>query len=197
MKFTDRTAADPVALTATFDDSETELAAALTLLADQLRLVVPTYLGLSVIVTTADSHTELAAPDHVGSTGDIRSSMSIPASQVLAGQNSRDGTITLIVYAGAAGALVDLAADLAWLTSRPMTEFALDHHLAGPSTLENDAITEFLVNQAIGVLLGRGKTPQQAIATLDAMAARDRVHRRTAASALLDDLAQREPEGHS
>jgi hypothetical protein len=37
--------------------------------------------------------------------------------------------VEVILYTGRAGAFVDLAADLAWLTGRGMTDVPLDQHL--------------------------------------------------------------------
>ena len=48
--------------------------------------------------------------------------------------------MAIILYAGSPGTFVDLAADLAWLTARPLTDFVLDQHLTvpdGPDTALN------------------------------------------------------------
>ena len=56
----------------------------------------------------------------------------------------------------APGTFVDLAADLAWLTARPLSDLVLDRHLPPPA--ERGAATSLfeasVINQAIGALIG-------------------------------------------
>ncbi len=72
--------------------------------------------------------------------------------------------VVLVLYAGSPGTFVDLAADLAWLTARPLSDFVLDQHLPAPA--ERSAATSLfeasVINQAIGALIGQGYTPEQA-----------------------------------
>ena len=72
--------------------------------------------------------------------------------------------VVVVFYAGSSGTFVDLAADLAWLTARPLTDFALDQHLPGPA--EQACATNFfemsITNQAIGALIDQGYPPEQA-----------------------------------
>jgi hypothetical protein len=65
---------------------------------------------------------------------------------------------------GRPGAFVDLAADLAWLTARPPSDFVLDQHLPGPAGMGTAAnlFEASVFNQAIGALGGQGHTLQQA-----------------------------------
>jgi hypothetical protein len=98
--------------------------------------------------------------------------------------------VTLILYAAAPGTFVDLAADLAWLTAQTLTEFAFDEHLTlpdGPDTAAQlQAACE--INQAIGVLIGRGHTPEHADRQLDIRAADDRTDRHRAAQRILGEI---------
>jgi hypothetical protein len=84
---------------------------------------------------------------------------------------------------------------LAWLTGRPPGEFALDQHLSVPAG--SDAGTSLraasVINQAIGVLIGRGYTPRQAHSKLDNQAAGARTNRHTAAQVILDSLTAAGP----
>jgi len=69
--------------------------------------------------------------------GDICTSLHVPLPGIGAGHEP--ATVAVILYAGTPGTLVDLAADLAWLTGRPPTDFMLDKHLtvpAGPDTTD-------------------------------------------------------------
>ncbi|WP_167104615.1 ANTAR domain-containing protein [Mycobacterium sp. DL592] len=70
----------------------------------------------------------------------------------------------LILYSGLPGAFVDLAADLAWLTARPPSDFAFDQNLRIPadSRIGTPLTAASVINQAIGILIGRGHTPEQA-----------------------------------
>ncbi len=72
--------------------------------------------------------------------------------------------VIVVLYAGSPGTFVDLAADLAWLTDRPFSDFVLDQHL--PVPVERCSTTSLfevsVINQAIGALIGQGYTPEQA-----------------------------------
>ena len=65
---------------------------------------------------------------------------------------------------GRPGTFLDLAADLAWLTARPLSDFILDQHLPGPA--ERGSATSLseasIINQAVGALIGQGCTPERA-----------------------------------
>ena len=104
-------------------------------------------------------------------------------------------SVALIFYARTPGTFVDLAADLAWLTGRPPSDFALDQHLSVPAG--SDAGTSLraasVINQAIGVLIGRGYTPRQAHSKLDTQADRAGTDRYTAAQFILDTLTAEDP----
>jgi hypothetical protein len=98
------------------------------------------------------------------------------------------------------GAFVDLATDLSWLTGDGLNRgpggFVLDedltpHDPAAPSGLKALSIIE----QAIGLLIGRGNTPEQALQHLDLLAADTRVDRLAAAGAILAELDTTSPTG--
>lgn len=79
----------------------------------------------------------------------------------------------VILYAATPGAFVDLAADLSWLAGLELDEFALDQHLNLPVDPETAGVGQAasLINQAIGVLVARGRTLGAASDELDARAA--------------------------
>ena len=60
-----------------------------------------------------------------------------------------------------------------WLTGRALSDFALDRHLSLPADpyRAGGLQSASLINQAIGVLIGRGYTPEQAEFEIDARAA--------------------------
>lgn len=191
------------ALTATFDDPDIDLARTLKALTDQVDLAVPSFLGVSVHVTTGGARIDLASMDTIPASG-IGSSLTIPAQSPSNGNAhpaDASSRIELILYAAAPGALVDLAADLGFLMSLPLSAFALDQHLDGPEPTGSamDAIS--LVDQAIGVLLGLGRTPEQAENDIADQASAG-VSREAVAAAILADrvppAAGPDPEiGHS
>jgi len=115
------------------------------MLAEQVRLAAPSFLGISVLVAGAGPGLQVDVMEEVlgdvmagvGSVGRTQSPLFIPTSEAIAGVSHGDGpttwpSIALVLYAAVPGALVDLATDLAWLTSLPLADFVLDHHLRGP-----------------------------------------------------------------
>jgi hypothetical protein len=111
------------------------------------------------------------------------------------GEGWASPSVALILYAETPGTFVDLAADLAWLTRRPPGDFALDQHLTVPggSNGGTSLRAASVINQAIGVVIGRGYTPRQAHSELDNQAARARTDRHTAAQVILDSLTAADP----
>ncbi len=188
MKIPSRAAASLAELTETFDDPDIDIGRSLGRFADQVRSAVPSYLGVSVEMMTADTQRSVDAMEDSFVPGTIRSSVKIPTSTALGAGPERAGgaqRIALILYAASPGALIDLAADLAWLTSLPLSDFALDQHLTGPESLSGSAAATSVVNQAIGVLLARGRTPEEAEADIDGRAVRTGLTRQVVATAIL------------
>jgi len=134
-----------------------------------------------------DDHTAVTGSSTVGASllvPDLRLSPSLgPGEAPLTADR-----VTLVLYAGRAGAFVDLAADLALLTGTDLGDVVLDRHLTPPPNGGPVLERESIINQAIGVLIGRGRTPQQAWAHLDTRATLDGTNRWTASARLLDDL---------
>ena len=155
-------AADLGILTAARDEPGADVLHGLHQLAIDAQAAVPTYLGLSVTVDRNDppfTFTTIAD----GAADNVRTSlrMTLPAH---VGYGRASPSVALILYAETPGIFVDLTADLAWLTGRPPSDFALDQAPERPC--RPDAATYLrtasVINQAIGVLIGRGDTPRQA-----------------------------------
>ena len=187
MKITAATAAALALLTEALDEHGTDIAHSLHRLTLDAATAVPSYLGLSVVVSQNNPPLTVTTLADEAVAGDICTSlhMLVPGT----GNGHDPVSVALILYAGAPGAFVDLAADLAWLTGRPLTEVTLDEHLvpAGPDTTDQlQAMSH--INQAIGVLIGRGYTPQQAHWKLDTQAANNRTDRYTAARLIFDKI---------
>lgn len=185
MTITAAMAASLEILTAALDDPATDIARSLRLLALDAEAAVPTYLGLSIAVPQSDPPLTVTSLADGAATGDIRTSLrfSLPGGT----DPPNTSEVVIMLYAGAPGTFVDLAADLAWLTGRPPADFTLDQHLTpAPAPLPDGTLPAAAdVNQAVGVLLGRGYTPQQALWQLDAQAAREGTDRYSAAQELL------------
>lgn len=188
MRFTATLAAELAALSAALDEPGCDIEQGLRQLAAAAAAAVPSYLGLSVVVTRHDPAFTITLLDDPGTGGDIGASI------LLSWSNTADGddvaAVAFVLYARSPGAFVDLAADAAWLTAGPSTEFVLDEHLGVPA--EPDTATPIAdasaVNQAIGVLIGRGYSPEQAHLELDARAAHSGTDRVGAAHLILDRL---------
>ncbi len=171
-------------LTAALDVPEIDVAAEVIALAAQARTVVQSHLGLTITIV-GDPPATLTTLQN-GQQTDIRASLRIP---LLA--RGIDGVgVDLILYAGQPGAFVDLAADLAWMTGCEPAEFDIDEHLHPPvpSGRAETLRATSLVNQAVGVLIGRGSTPAAAIRELDSYAASNAIARVDAASHMLAEV---------
>jgi hypothetical protein len=163
-------AADLATLSEALDETDADITEALRALVADVKLAVRSYLGLTVTSGDATFPLALTAMEDSALPVDVVSSLMMPLYDDFDDASSR---LVVILYAGRPGAFVDLAADLSWLTRRRLADFALDQHLnlpAEPATA-SDVRAASLVNQAIGVLLGHGFTPEQAAAEIDARAA--------------------------
>jgi len=186
-------AADLGILSAALDEPGADVLHSLHRLGVNAQAAVPTYLGLSATVGGSDPpFTFTTFAD--GAADKVRTSlrMTLPAH---VGDGRAAPSVALILYAEAPGTFVDLAADLAWLTGRPPSDFALDQHLSVPAC--SDAATYLrttsVINQAIGVLIGRSYTPRQAHSKLDTQADGAGNDRYATAQFILDTLTAADP----
>jgi hypothetical protein len=193
MKVSVALSADLGILTAALYEAGADVLHSLRHLEAAAQAAVPTYLGLSVIVDGSDPPFTFSTIED-GAADNVRTSLrlTLPAG---VGDGRAAPLVALLFYAATPGTFVDLAADLAWLTGRPPSEFALDQHVSVPAG--SDAATHLrttsVVNQAIGVLIGRGYTPRQAHSKLDTQADGARTDRYTAAQFILDALTAADP----
>ncbi len=161
MKVTAALAADLDILTAALDEPGAVVAHSLRQLAADATAAVPTFLGLSVSVARCDPPFTFTAFVEAAGAGDVRTSLRLALS---GGDDVGLLAVVLVLYAGRPGAFVDLTADLAWLTAQPPSDFVLDQHL--PTLADRCSTTGLfevsVINQAIGVLIGQGCTPEQA-----------------------------------
>ena len=170
MEITATLAADLAILSEALDDPDADIAEALRRLAADARSAVGSYLGLAVMSGSATFPLTLIAMEESAHPDDVVSSLMIPLADE--GGDGAGESLVVILYAARPGAFVDLAADLCWLTGRRLGDFTLDRHLRLPAESKSGSTVRAssLVNQAIGVLLGRGYTLPQAELELDARA---------------------------
>lgn len=162
MKITAALAADLGILTAALDEPGTDIAHSMGQLMADAAAAIPTFLGLSVTVDSGDPpFTFTTLVERLG-TGDGCTSLRL----ALPGGDDAGllPVVVLVFYAGSPGTFVDLAADLAWLTARPLSDFVLDRHLPAPAErrVATSLFEASVINQAIGALIGQGYTPEQA-----------------------------------
>ncbi len=181
-------AEDLALLTEALDADGVDLASTLSLLASAVAYSVPSYLGLSVWVSPADEPVEITTLAGEAARARIRTSLRMPFSD---DPWQSAPSVMIVLYAGLPGAFGDLAADLAWLTRRDLGEIGLDVDL-GDDVRTSRAISlraRSAIDQAMGVLVGRGRTPGAARLELDALAERARTDTHAAALALLGAMA--------
>jgi hypothetical protein len=186
-------AADLAVLSEALDDSDADLVEELRQLVADVKLAVRSYLGLTVIASNSTFPLSLTAMEDFAHPDDVMTSLMIPLSDHDGG--AAGSGVVLILYAARGGAFVDLAADLSWLTGRHLSDFALDQHLSLPVEMGLDGVLgSSLVNQAIGVLIGRGYTPEQAELEIDTRAAASGHTHMEAATIILADLHRGGPD---
>jgi hypothetical protein len=146
-------------------DREDDFAAALTQVGTDLARVVPSLLAVSLTLGRLGSDVAVTALAPRAESSRVAASLAIP----LTAGELRDA---LLLQAGDPGAFLVLAEDLAYAggASHPPPE--LDRHLTWPTTsswrsLESVLAELRVVNQAIGVLVDRGLTLDDAVGELE------------------------------
>ena len=172
-------AADLALLTQALDDSGIDLEAGLRAFTADVKVAVASFTGMTMTIAF-DGH-DVSFTVHDDATIQPATSLLIPLATV----TPTDPASTLLLYAATPGAFVDLAADLIYALRIEPTALVLDGHFdprAGSGGItgldEHSAI-----NQAIGVLIGRGHTPESAQHELQRLATLDHDNLRVAAEA--------------
>lgn len=188
MPITPDLAVDLALLTQALDRPEADMVETVHQFAVDARLAVRSYLGLS-LTTAGNAPFVFTALREGGSSQDIRSSLLIPLPS--GGADTVAAGPALILYATQAGAFVDLAADLSWLTGVELSEYAIDQHLPAMGLLATVPTVHAtsVINQAIGLLIGRGHLPDEAHKELATQAIDAGTDRYTAAAHILSTLA--------
>ncbi|QCH22590.1 hypothetical protein [Mycobacteroides salmoniphilum] len=183
MKITAAMAADLAILTQALDAPGVNVADSLRQLAADAAAAIPAYVGLSVIVSESDPPITFTLMADGPATVDVRASLRI----MLSGGRNRP-PVALVLHSGAPGAFVELAADLALLATQPLTDLIFDQDLTvADSASANQLQAATDINQAIGVLIGRGYTPLLARQHLDTQAVRISTSRHAIAQLILNE----------
>jgi hypothetical protein len=174
------------------DDPVMDLEAILSVLTDDLVSAIPSYLGL---IITLHIHGNPIIVSTLDGASNGRARASLMLSLAPHGLAAAAGSVAF--YSGAAGAFIELADDARWifnLTGPPV----LDRHLTGGRNESEPAGIRGLtahtdINQAIGVLIEEGHTPDGARNELARRSARSGRSLPETALQLLDDIAP--PDG--
>jgi hypothetical protein len=188
--------ADLAALTAALDDPDVDLEAGVNALGDSVRGTVESLLGVSLTVvvdgypftvsTLDGAEGADGAPVRVGSS--LRMPIPVGDAELVSAAVTPWGgappASTLVLYAATPGAFVDLAADLTYALQWPVGVVVLDAdlHPAGGGGLGAQLEGLSVIHQAVGVLIGRGDTPEGAWVELVRRAVSSRVDVGTAAT---------------
>ena len=188
MKIVATLAAELGILTAALDEPGADVASSLRRLTAGATAAIPTFLGLSVAVVGSDPPFAFTAFVEGVGAGDVGTSLRLALPAV---DDARlPSPVVIVFYAASLGTFVDLAADLAWLTAQPRTDFVLDQHL--PGAAEQACATNLfeisVINQAIGTLIGQGYTPEHAERYLTANSLDLGISRHTAGLRILAGL---------
>jgi hypothetical protein len=178
------------------DEPGADLEAMLAVLADDLITAVPSFLGLTMTMAMdgEDVILHLFPPEGAGS---VVTSLLLPLSAL--GHSGTGGDI--VFYATQPGAFVDIAADARFAFNMD-GQVILDEHLPSP---DDPAAQSGIfghsrvstINQAVGLLLDRGHTPQDARDILQRRADQDGIPVYRAAQGMLDTWSGTAPAGPS
>jgi hypothetical protein len=184
-------AADLAGLSRALDQPDVDLETELRRLIAELKRAVNSYLGLRMSIAVEGRELSFTTFTDRESQSQIASSLMLP----LTGVSGLPGGSSLILYAAAPGAFVDLAADLSHALQLQLSAVVLDQHL--PALRVRGCIEGLRswsdVNRAVGVLIGRGHTPESGRAELRRLAALDSGNLHHAAAMVL--AAAAEPRG--
>ena len=133
------------------------------------RAAVASCVGLAVVTGAEPSDLRFTVLQDGVTAPEVRASLRVPFRPTSPGGQEP----AVIFFASTPGAFVDLAADIAWLTGQAPTDLALDENLQPPRGGAGVVAARSVIDQAIGVLLARGRTPEQGRAEIARRAAAD------------------------
>jgi hypothetical protein len=151
-------AADLADLTRLVENPDVDLAGQLRAVVTAAKFAIDSYLGMTLTIVVDGEPVSVTARDEVDT--QVATSLRIP----LAPASDAGTGNTLTLYAGTAGALVDLGADLSYALRLPLTALVFDDRISEP--VDEQGVTgrdtQAALNRAIGVLIDRGNSPEAA-----------------------------------
>lgn len=169
-------AAELAGLTEALDDPAVDIAQLVMGLDAAVRRAVTSAVGLTldvsaggepIVISTRTADVGSGAP--IGTA--VAASLAVRLPPPVSDPGGSTVSATLTLFATTAGAFVDLAADISWLTGVAASHLVVDGHLAESPTGRPGRLRELsTINQAVGVLVARGRFPDEAVAELDAWA---------------------------
>ena len=172
--FSDLAVPDPVT------GEPVDLDASLAALTASVKRAVPSYRGLGLIVVIDEQPITVTSAER-GNASEIATSLSLSLAWVpLLGPDSQ-----ITFYASVAGTFVDLAADLAHALGSE--SLRLDEDLRSVLVSDLTGVRRLsTINEAVGVLIGHGHTPDGAQRELRQMAYTARISIHRAAEAVIE-----------
>ncbi|MER5865065.1 hypothetical protein [Kitasatospora sp. NPDC002040] len=149
-------------LTAALGRPDVDLACSVSELTDSMRRAVPSWLGFTMTLVRDGPPLVLTVLDDGVPAGPVAGSARLPLA--LAGTAGQSGSI--VFYAGTPGAFVDFAADLGFALGLEPAAVVLDRHRTPPGRTSDLTGPAAGLDQAIGVLIDQGRTPEEARAEL-------------------------------
>jgi hypothetical protein len=149
-------------------DGDADLETTVRDFAAAAKIAVASFLGMTVTVIAGGHEVNFDMQERAGAEFEIAASLLIPLANITV---TKAGSC-LVLYAATPGAFVDLAADLTYALQVGPDALIVDAHLnpsfddAGPDGLAD--MTH--INQATGILIGRGHTPDSASTELRRLA---------------------------
>jgi hypothetical protein len=187
-------AAHLAVLTAALENPEVDLESELRAFASDVKRAVASYTGLAITIALDGHNVSFAVDDDPTTARSAATSLLIR----LPALTTSDAASTLVLYAATPGAFVDLAADLSYALGVDPATLALDAHL--PALEVSSGIaglhTHFAIDQAIGVLIGNGHTPESARDELHRLTNLDHGGLRAAAEQVILHAARPTPPDH-
>jgi hypothetical protein len=172
--FSDLAVPDPIT------GRQVDLQDSLTALTASLKRAVPSYRGLALTIVIDEQPVSVTSAES-DDTSDIATSLCLSLAWVpLLRTDSR-----ITFYASVPGTFADLAADLAFVLGRESLRLDEDVHLALVSDLAGVRRLS-TINEAVGVLIGHGHTPDSAQRELRQIADKTRVTIQRAAEVVTD-----------
>jgi hypothetical protein len=193
VEMSDAVAADLAVLSEALEQPGADLTLVVAQLGDSCALAVRSYLGFSINVTVGELPVSFSVLEESLDPAEIVSSVRFP----LGAEVDQSAGSEIVLYAGAAGAFVDLAADLTYALGGGPDAVRLDQHLTppDPALVASGLAAMSRHNQAIGILLERGLHPADAVIELHRLARLDSTSTDAAARRVIESATP--PAPHS